>query len=105
MTIICRRGLLIVFVTSSPTRRNVALVGLERAPDTVVWNYARTYHYAIVTKDSDFNDLSVVLGAPPKLIWLRVGNCTTTYLEQLLRRHEATITTFLNSQAAVLTLV
>jgi predicted nuclease of predicted toxin-antitoxin system len=39
--------------------------------------------YGIVTKDSDFNELSVVFGFPPKVIWLRRGNCTTRDIEAL----------------------
>jgi predicted nuclease of predicted toxin-antitoxin system len=31
----------------------------------------------LVTKDEDFHRLSVLRGAPPKVVWLRVGNCTT----------------------------
>jgi predicted nuclease of predicted toxin-antitoxin system len=33
---------------------------LERAPDEAIWNYARTHHLAIVSKDSDFHQRSVV---------------------------------------------
>jgi predicted nuclease of predicted toxin-antitoxin system len=40
-----------------------------------------------VTKDVDFSDRSVLRGFPPKVIWLRRGNCTTVQIEEILRRH------------------
>jgi predicted nuclease of predicted toxin-antitoxin system len=49
---------------------------------------------AIVTKDSDFNILSVYKGFPPKVIWLKTGNCTTTQIEALFRSRLADIQAF-----------
>ena len=43
----------------------------------LIWNYARDNGLTIVSKDSDFHRMSFVLGAPPQVIWLRVGNCPT----------------------------
>ena len=37
----------------------------------------RVNGFAIVSKDADYNSLSVVRGSPPKVIWLLLGNCTT----------------------------
>ena len=39
----------------------------------------------IVSKDSDMHDLSLVFGNPPKVIWLQLGNCSTSQVENLLR--------------------
>lgn len=39
----------------------------------------------MISKDVDFSELSLILGSPPKLIWLRLGNCTITQIEKLLR--------------------
>lgn len=78
-----------------PNATHVALVGLERASDREVWTYARTNDHCIVTKDSDFNDLSVVRGFPPKVIWLQLGNCTTGELEAALRANEGAIRDFI----------
>jgi predicted nuclease of predicted toxin-antitoxin system len=67
-------------------------LGLDRSPDLEVWTYARDHNFVIVTKDSDFNDLSVLQGFPPKVIWLRLGNCTTGDVERAMRRgHEAIV--------------
>lgn len=48
----------------------------------------------IVTKDSDFLELSLLYGAPPKVIWLRVGNAGTDAIAELLERNNARIESF-----------
>ena len=58
---------------------------LVHTSDSKVWNYAAENGFAIVTKDSDFSELSVLRGSPPKVIWLRIGNCTTVRAGFLLR--------------------
>ena len=52
-------------------------MGLDCAGDEQVWEHAKLNGFAIVTKDEDYNNLSVVRGTPPKVIWLQLGNCTT----------------------------
>jgi predicted nuclease of predicted toxin-antitoxin system len=49
----------------------------------------------LVTKDSDFSDLSVLRGFPPKVLWLRLGNCTTDDIERTLRRAHDEIVAFI----------
>jgi len=70
---------------------HVASIGLERASDEEVWVYAREHGCVIVTKDSDFNDLTVLRGFPPKVLWLRLGDCTTKQVESTLRTNRALI--------------
>ena len=77
-----------------PQASHVSLVGLEHASDSDVWDYARAHDCVIVTKDADFSDISVLRGFPPKLIWLRLGNCTTAEVEQAVRRGHAQIAAF-----------
>jgi predicted nuclease of predicted toxin-antitoxin system len=67
--------------------------GLSGSSDEEVWQYAIRYGFAIVSKDADFSQRSILFGSPPKVIWLRIGNCTTTRAEFVLtnvvsRRHE-----------------
>jgi predicted nuclease of predicted toxin-antitoxin system len=69
-------------------------VGLREADDGEVWEYAKLHGFALVSKDSDFQARSLLYGSPPKFIWLRVGNCTVRSVEQLLRKHSASIHTF-----------
>lgn len=53
--------------------------------DGLIWDFAKVRGFMIVTKDGDFQGLSLVRGAPPKVVWLRVGNADTKALERLLR--------------------
>jgi predicted nuclease of predicted toxin-antitoxin system len=59
--------------------------GLRGESDEIIWRYAEENGFVIVSKDSDFTQRSALLGSPPKVIWLRVGNCTTTRAEFVLR--------------------
>lgn len=70
-----------------PHSQHVFELGLDRASDWEIRDYARQGGFFIVTKDADFSDLCVLLGFPPKIIWIRRGNCSTTALEELLRQH------------------
>jgi predicted nuclease of predicted toxin-antitoxin system len=69
--------------------------GLASAEDEQVWKHAAEHGYLLVSKDIDFHDRSVLSGAPPKLIWLRTGNCSTATIERLLRRSALLIQRFL----------
>jgi len=77
-----------------PDSVHVREVGLREAGDAEIWEYAKANGFAIVSKDSDFQQRSLLLGAPPKFIWLRVGNCTVKRVEDLLRSYSAAIHTF-----------
>jgi len=67
-------------------------LGIDQASDDQVWELARQDGYTIVTKDSDFGDLSVLRGFPPKVIWVRLGNCTTQQIEDLIRNNNEAVT-------------
>ena len=83
-----------------PDTSHVFLVGLDRVSDMAVWTYAQTNDYIIVTKDSDFSDVSVLRGFPPKVIWLRLGNCTTSDVERTLRNGYGAIAAFANDPSS-----
>jgi predicted nuclease of predicted toxin-antitoxin system len=68
-----------------PGSAHVHDCGLGSADDLAVWQYAKDNGFTIVSKDSDFQERSVVVGAPPKVIWLRTTNCTSIEVEGLLR--------------------
>jgi len=70
-----------------PESVHVQSVGLDRADDTAVWDFARLQNLVIVTKDADFQERSLIAGAPPKVIWIRRGNCSTSDIQTILRRH------------------
>lgn len=77
-----------------PGSTHVRDVGLKTADDPVVWAYARNNDFMIATKDADMHDRSLIFGYPPKVIWVRLGNCSTRQVEDLLRREFATIEMF-----------
>lgn len=79
---------LVVFLSDIyPDSNHVFPLGLDQVSDAEVWAYARSEDFLIVTKDADFADLSMLLGFPPKVIWIRRGNCKTTNIEAILRLH------------------
>ena len=86
-----------------PESSHVRDVGLLGADDLHVWNYAAEHGFLLASKDTDFYERSLVFGAPPKIIWLRIGNSTVNETISLLRnqyiivRHFAddTMATFL----------
>jgi predicted nuclease of predicted toxin-antitoxin system len=48
----------------------------------------------VVTKDGDFNNLAFLFGAPPKIVWIVLGNCSTSDIEFLMRTRQADILAF-----------
>lgn len=77
-----------------PDSIHVRDVGLKAADDPVVWKYARDNGLIICSKDSDMHQRSFVLGHPPKVVWVRLGNCSTSDVDRCLRRHFAAIELF-----------
>jgi predicted nuclease of predicted toxin-antitoxin system len=77
-----------------PGSIHVQSVGLDCASDDQIWEYARLNGFAIVTKDEDHNNLSVLRGSPPKVIWLQLGNCATAQVEAVFRAHFVDIEAF-----------
>ncbi|MGH7627075.1 MAG: DUF5615 family PIN-like protein, partial [Gemmatimonadaceae bacterium] len=63
---------------------HVSAVGLAKAPDEAIWEYAATNDFVIVTKDDDFRQRSFLRGFPPKVIWLQFGNCSTDLIASAL---------------------
>jgi len=77
-----------------PGTTHVRDVGLHAAQYEDVWRYAAEQGLTIVSKDSDFRQRSFLFGHPPKVIWIRLGNCSTTEVEALLRTHSENLITF-----------
>ena len=88
-----------------PACAHVSLIGLEGHPDSEIWDYARENEFTIVSKDSDFYHRSVLIGLPPQLVWLRLGNCTSDEIVKLLQRNQHQIAELFESKTtAVLVL-
>jgi predicted nuclease of predicted toxin-antitoxin system len=85
-----------------PDSMHVADVGLDSAEDEAVWDYAANNSRLIVSKDSDFSHRSLVLGHPPKVVWVRRGNCSTREIEELLTDRREDILRFNEDDVASL---
>ncbi len=70
-----------------PGSLHIREVLARRTPDESIWFYAKDNEFVVVSKDSDYRDLSIRLGYPPKLIWIRTGNSPNVIVETLLRNH------------------
>jgi predicted nuclease of predicted toxin-antitoxin system len=70
-----------VFPESVQTR----MLNFSRTNDPQLWLFAKTNGYIFVSKDSDVAELAILRGAPPKVVWLRMGNCRTAAVESALR--------------------
>src|SRR5438105_127783 len=68
-----------------PGSAHVRDVNLAAAPDADVWAFATSQGFMIVSKDTDFQQRALLHGHPPKVIWVRLGNCATSAVETLLR--------------------
>lgn len=69
------RRLIPFLVTAYPGSSQVALLELEQSDDRALWAFSKQNGYVLVSRDADFHELSLLNGQPPKLIWLRMGNC------------------------------
>lgn len=96
------RRLLEVVGALFPVSTHVAALGLSSASDIDIWRLARARDYAIVSKDGDFHQLSLLHGSPPKIIWLRVGNASTDAVAILIAAHAEEIGSFLADDVASL---
>lgn len=80
-------------------------LGLASARDEPVWERAAAEGFAIVTKDDDFRQRSFLRGPPPKVVWIRLGNCTTADVEDTLRARTEEMYAFgVDAEAAMLVL-
>ena len=77
-----------------PDSSHVQLLGLVNASDRALWEYAKSNDFVVVSLDADFAEIAALLGAPPKVIWLRCGNQSTAVIEALLREYSDTIGLF-----------
>jgi predicted nuclease of predicted toxin-antitoxin system len=68
-----------------PGSSHVMTQQLDESTDQEIWSFARENDFTIVTKDSDFNEIRLLKGFPPKVIWLRIRNCRVSYIERVMR--------------------
>jgi len=77
-----------------PGSEHVNQVGLSGAPDAAIWEHAKAGGFAFITKDKDFASLSVVLGAPPKVILVQTGNSSADVVIRIVRKNAIRLSEF-----------
>ncbi|MEL6554001.1 MAG: DUF5615 family PIN-like protein [Cyanobacteria bacterium J06621_11] len=82
-----------------PGSLHVRDINMKATVDQIVWDYAKNNDLIIVSKDADMHDLSLALGKPPKVIWLRLGNCSTRQAEGLIRQNFSAIEAFYKDES------
>ena len=78
------------------TSMHVSEINLANENDVDVWEYAKHNNFSIVSKDKDFNHMVSLFGFPPKVIWIRRGNCSTQEIKFLINSHSEIIKSFLD---------
>lgn len=81
-----------------PGSEHVKALGLINTEDVLIWEYAKANGFAIVSKDADFYQRSLLYGHPPKFVYLRIGNNPTSRIIQVLRDRFEAISQFKASQ-------
>lgn len=88
--------------THFPGCMHVRDVGLKGKSDHQIWDFAAKNGFAITTKDDDFRSLSLLRGAPPKVIWLVVGNTSTGEILRIFLDQLHAIEAFINESTTAL---
>lgn len=65
-----------------------------------MWEHAATHGSGLITRDEDFHRLSVVRGFPPKVVWIRSGNCSTADVVRLLETYRDAVAAFVAREDA-----
>ena len=78
-----------------PDSAHVHQCGLGSSADAAIWEYARENGFTVVSKDTDFEERSILLGSPPKIILLRMRNSSSAEVESLLRAAFPVISRFI----------
>lgn len=83
-----------------PGSAHVRDIGMAAAPDPAVWAHAAAGGFTVVSKDTDFQQRALLYGHPPKVVWVRLGNCSTAAVAALLRFRLADVQAFVADPAA-----
>jgi len=90
------RRIIPAIIGAYPESTQVALLAMDAYADEALWAFARDNAYILVTKDSDFNDLSTLYGYPPKVIWLKCGNQSKQRITEILLSIQNEVQAFVN---------
>ena len=81
-----------------PDSSHVMVEHLDESEDKDIWQFAKDKEFTIITKDSDFNELGLLNGFPPQVIWLRIGNCKIADIERIIRSNVIILSDFHQNQ-------
>jgi predicted nuclease of predicted toxin-antitoxin system len=84
-----------IFKANFDVSKHLCDLGLDKSEDIIVWRFAKSNNFTIVTKDGDFNNMVSLFGFPPKVIWIRKGNCTTQQIKSMIAEHIEVIKQFI----------
>lgn len=84
-----------------PDSSHVGFHNLSKSDDYQVREFAIQHDFLIVTQDSDFYDIAIVKGTPPKIIWIRFGNSSTNGIEKLIRSNTVAIRHFIKEENTI----
>lgn len=85
-----------------PGSSHVQDVGLGSAFDDEIWNFAKKEDFCVVTKDADFSELFLVKPSAPKIVWLKVGNCSTNMILKKILNNAKSIKELKNKEKGIL---
>ena len=85
------RRLVPMLQNAYPNSSQVALLHLASATDREIWDYAKKNDFIIVTRDSDFHELSTLYGVPPRIIWIKTGNQSRVSTLHSLLEHQVQV--------------
>jgi len=77
-----------------PGSSHLSFLDMQGSTDTQIWEFAKQDDYIIVSKDNDFRQRSFLLGFPPKVIWLSIGNSGINEIKSLLLNNTAVVEHF-----------
>ena len=77
-----------------PDSSHVMIENLDESEDNDIWRFSKDNGFTIITKDSDFNELGLLNGFSPQVVWLRIGNCKIVDIERLIRSNAIILSDF-----------
>ena len=90
------KGLVKLLAPDFPGSAHVKELDLTATEDTDLWMYAQQHGFCIISKDKDFQQMSILRGSPPKVIWLRMGNNPAIRVFELVTRQMGAIKHFID---------
>ena len=77
-----------------PGTKHVKQVQLAAHADADLWDVAKKDGFIILTQDDDFVEMSMMRGAPPKVVHLAMGNHTTKEWLAIIQSNAVAISHF-----------